>query len=94
MTGEHDVQKPGQEETISERPETEEKAANIPIPYPVENARHGYTAGNGGLRAAAVMADKPVQRASLKEKLAAYRAQVAGKEKPNAEKAKGKEETL
>lgn len=50
--------------------------------------------GNGGLRAAEVMADKPVQRAALKEKLAAYREQVAGKEKSNDEKAKGKEETL
>ena len=38
-TSGHDVQKPGQEEPISERPEMEEKAANIPIPYPVEKCK-------------------------------------------------------
>lgn len=73
-------------------PETKESVADTP--YPVENARHDDTMVNGGLRTAAAMADKSVQRASLKEKLAAYRAQVPGKEKPNAEKLKGKEETL
>ena len=35
-TSGHDVQKPGQTEKTSERPETGEKAANAPIPYPVE----------------------------------------------------------
>ena len=50
--------------------------------------------GSGGLRAAAAMADKPVQRASLKEKLAAYKAQVSGAGRADTEKAKGKEETL
>lgn len=35
------------EEAISERPEMEEKAANISIPYPVENTRHNYTVENG-----------------------------------------------
>lgn len=69
--------KPEQAENISERLETGEKAANAPILYPIENARHDYTLGNGGLRVAAAMADKPVQRASLKEKLAAYKAQVS-----------------
>ena len=39
-TSGHDVQKSAQEEKTSERPETGEKAANTPIPYPVENARH------------------------------------------------------
>ena len=93
-TSGHDVQKSGQTESISERPETGEKAVNAPISYPVENARRDYTMGNGGMRVAAAMADKPVQRASLKEKLAAYRAQASGAGRTDAEKAKRKEETL
>ena len=43
---------------------------------------------------AAAMADKPVQRASLKEKLEAFKVQAAGVGKPEIGKAKGKEETL
>ena len=39
-TSGHDVQKSAQTEKTSERPETGERAANTPIPYPVENARH------------------------------------------------------
>ena len=93
-TSGHDVQKSAQEEKTSERPETGERAANAPIPYPVENARHDYTMGSGGLRAAAAMADKPAQRASLKEKLAAYKAQVSGADRADTGKAKRKEETL
>ena len=93
-TSGHDVQKPGQTESISERPETGEKAANAPIPYPVENARRDYTMGNGGLRAAVAMADKPVQRASLKEKLEAFKVKAAGKEKQENHKEKGKEVTM
>ena len=93
-TSGHDVQKPGQTENVSEQPETVEKAANAPIPYPVENTRRDYTMGNGGLRVAAAMADKPVQRASLKEKLAAYKAQASGADRADTEKAKRKEETL
>ena len=85
------VQKPGQTESISERPKTGEKAANAPIPYPVENTRRDYTMGNGGLRVAAAMADKPVQRASLKEKLEAFKVKAAGKEKQENHKEKGKE---
>ncbi|KAI4449321.1 hypothetical protein C823_003850 [Eubacterium plexicaudatum ASF492] len=93
-TSGHNVRKPGQTENVSEQPETGEKAANVPIPYPVENARHDYTADSRGLRVAAAMADKPVQRASLKEKLAAYKAQVSGAGRADTEKAKRKEETL
>lgn len=93
-TSGHDVQKPGQTENVSEQPETVEKAANAPIPYPVENTRRDYTMGNGGLRVAAAMADKPVRRASLKEKLAAYKAQASGADRADTEKAKRKEETL
>ena len=57
-------------------------------------ARHDYTVGNGGLRVVAAMADKPVQRASLKEKLEAFKVQAAGAGKTEIGKAKGKEETL
>jgi len=47
-----------------------------------------------GAKLAAAMADKPVQRASLKEKLAAYKAQVSGADRADTDKAKRKEETL
>ena len=93
-TSGHDVQKLAQTEKTSERPETGERAANTPIPYPVENARHDYIIGSGGLKAAAAMADKPAQKTSLKEKLAAYKAQVSGADRADTEKAKRKEETL
>ena len=57
---------------------------------------HGndYTMGSGGLRAAAAMADKPAQGASLKEKLATYKAQVSGADQADTDKVKRKEETL
>ena len=42
----------------------------------------------------AAMADKSVQRTSLKEKLEAFKVRAAGAGKPEIEKAKGKEETL
>ena len=45
--------------------------------------------GNGGLRVAVAMAaDKLVQQVSLKEKLAAYKAQASGADKADTEKAK------
>ena len=72
----------------------EEKAANIPIPYPVENARPNYTVENGnpqGVKLVASMADKPVQRASLKEKLEAFKVKAAGSERKENLKEKGKE---
>ncbi|MCM1541852.1 MAG: hypothetical protein NC121_11390 [Blautia sp.] len=47
-----------------------------------------------GLKPAAGMTDKPAQRASLKEKLEAFKAKAAGAVKPEVGKAKGKEETL
>ena len=75
----------------------EEKAANIPIPYPVENARHNYTVENGnpqGVKLVASMADKPVQRASLKEKLEAFKVKAAGAEKQENHKGKEKGEIL
>ena len=70
MTGEHDVQKSGKEEEASIKPETGESAKDVPIPYPVDNAGHNYTVDNGkpqGAKLAAAMADKPVQRTSLRE---------------------------
>ena len=89
-TSGHNVQKLGQEEN----PETEESVADAPTPYPVENARHNYAVDNGnpqGLKLTAGMADKPVQRASLKEKLEAFKVKAAGTEKQENRKEKGKE---
>jgi len=40
------------------------------------------------------MADKPVQKVSLKEKLEAFKRKAVGIEKPDIGKAKGKEEML
>ena len=94
-TSGHNVQKLGQEEN----PKTEESVADAPTPYPVENARHNYAVDNGnpqGLKLTAGMADKPVQRASLKEKLEAFKVKAAGgdAEKAMPKKAKEKTETL
>ena len=55
--------------------------------------------GNGnlqGLKIAAAMADKPVQRTSLKEKLEAFKVKVAGgdADKTIPKKVKDKAETL
>ena len=82
-----------------ENPETEESVADAPTPYPVENARHNYAVDNGnpqGLKLTAGMADKPVQRTSLKEKLEAFKVKAAGgdAEKAMPKKAKEKTETL
>ena len=98
-TSGHDVQKSIQEEHGIEKPETVETAADIPKPYPVENARHNYAVDNGnrqGLKVAAAMADKPAQRTSLKEKLEAFKRKVAGgdMEKTMPKKEKDKTETL
>ncbi len=99
-TSGHDVQKSGQNDLKSvqeEKTEARESVADTPIPYPVENARHNYAVDNGnpqGLKHAAAMADKPVQRASLKEKLEAFRVKAAGAEKQENRKEKGKEVTI
>ena len=93
MTGEHDVQKSVQEE----KTEAGESVADTPIPYPVENARHNYAVDNGnpqGLKLTAGMADKPVQRTSLKEKLEVFKSKVSGTEKQEKYKEKGKEVTM
>jgi len=64
---------------------------------PVQIAGGNGVVGNGSCQTpkpAVAMADKPAQKASLKEKLEAYRAQVAGTGKQGIEKAKGKEKML
>ena len=96
-TSGHDVQKSGKEKEASIKPETGESTKDVPIPYPVDNARHNYAVDNGKpqrAKLAAAMADKPVQRTSLREKLEAFKAKVSGTDKLSIEKAKGKEETL
>ena len=101
-TSGHDVQKLGKDDLKpwqEEKPETRESVADAPTPYPVENARHNYAVDNGnpqGLKLTAGMADKPVQRTSLKEKLEAFKVKAAGgdAEKAMPKKAKEKTETL
>ena len=92
-TSGHNVQKLGQEE----KTETGESVADAQAPYPVENAGHNYAVDNSspqGLKLTAGMADKPVQRASLREKLEAFKAKAAGTEKQENRKEKGKEVTM
>ena len=92
-TSGHDVQKPEQEKKTGIR----ESVADAPTLYPVENARHNYAVDNGnpqGLKLTAGMADKPVQRTSLKEKLEAFKSKVSGTEKQEKYKEKGKEVTM
>ena len=98
-TSGHDVQKSENNNITSEKTETSKNAADAPIPYPVENARHNYAGDTGnpqGLKLTAAMADTPVQRASLKEKLETYTAKAAGGKAEEAmpKKAKDKAETL
>ena len=62
----------------------------------VENSGHNYAADNGSsheLKLEAGNTDKPA-KASLKEKLEAYKAQVAGMGKTGMDKIKGKEEVI
>jgi hypothetical protein len=80
-----------------EKPETWESVADAPTPYPVKNAGHNYAVDNGspqGLKLTAGMADKTVQRASLREKLEAFKAKAAGTEKQENRKEKGKKVTM
>ena len=80
-----------------EKSETGESVADAQAPYPVENAGHNYAVDNGspqGLKLTAGMADKLVQRASLREKLEAFKAKAAGTEKQENRKEKGKEVTM
>ena len=60
----------------------------------MENAGHNDAADNGnpqGFQSAAAVGDKPAQKVSLKEKLAAFKAKAAGMEKPEKQREKGKE---
>lgn len=91
------------ENETSEQPEPDtlghddqNQEEDVPQPYPVENARHNPAAENGNpheLKLVAGTADKTA-KASLKEKLAAYRAQVAGVENTKTDKTKGKEAVI
>ncbi len=47
-----------------------------------------------GMKVAAAMCDKPVQKMSLKERLEAFKVQAAGADRADTEKVKRKEETL
>lgn len=97
MDDEPEEESGGQEEDYSEKAETEENAADAPIPYPIGNAGWVPMADGGrqqGLKTAAAMCDKPVQRMSLKEKLETFKAQAAGTDREDTGKAKRKEETL
>lgn len=83
-TSGHDVQKS----------EPEERAADVPPSYPVENARHNHVVEIGnpqGFRLAAGMAEKPATKPSLKEKLEAYKEKAAGMGKQEPHKDKGRE---
>ncbi len=74
----------------------EEPGKNETGPYwhPMENAGRNDAADNGnpqGFQPAAAVGDKPAQKVSLKEKLAAFKAKAAGMEKPEKQREKGKE---
>jgi len=89
--------KSGQENNFPEKPEAGEKATDELVLYPIQIAGQSNTVGNGslqGLKPAVGMADKPAQKASLKEKLEAYKTQVAGIGNAGKEKTKGKEEII
>ncbi len=68
----------------------------MPQLVPMENAGHNHAAGNGslhGLKLVAGNTDKPA-KTSLKEKLEAYKAQVAGMGNAGTDKTKGKEAVI
>jgi len=98
-TSGHNVQKFGNEKTISNKSGKEEQAADVPMPCPPGNIGQEFVAENRrpqGLKMAAGMADKPAQRTSLKEKLEAYKIKAAGGDlgKTLPQKAKDKAEAL
>ena len=85
-----------QADTLGHSDQRKEQAAAYSPPVPMENAGHNHAAENNsshGLEVVAGNADKPA-KASLKEKLAAYKAQVAGMENAGADKTKGKEAVI
>ena len=85
-----------QADTLGHSDQRKEQAAAYSPPVPMENAGHNHAAENNsphGLKLVAGTADKPA-KASLKEKLAAYKAQVAGAENIGTDKTKGKEAVI
>ena len=85
-----------QADTLGHSDQRKEQAAAYSPPVPMENARHNHAAENNsshGLKLVAGTADKPA-KASLKEKLAAYKEQVAGAENTGTDKTKGKEAVI
>lgn len=80
----------GDEKSAEEQGKTE----TGPYWHPMGNAGHNDAADNGnpqGFQLAAAVGDKPVQKVSLKEKLAAFKEKAAGMEKPEKQREKGKE---
>ena len=85
-----------QADTLGHSDQRQELAGNIPQSVPVENAGHNHVAENNsphGLKLVAGNNDKPA-KASLKEKLEAYKAQVAGVGNIGTDKTKGKEAVI
>lgn len=83
LTGEHSDQR-------------KEQAEDMPQPVSMENAGQNHAAENGsphGLKLVAGNAEKPA-KASLREKLEAYKVQVAGAGNIGADKTKGKEAVI
>ena len=57
-------------------------------------SKAGSAAKPPGMKVAAAMCDKPVQKMSLKERLEAFKVPAAGTDRADTEKVKRKEETL
>ena len=93
----HDFQNSGREEDVDDKLEIKENTADVPISYLVENAGYNYAVENGnpqGLKLAAALTEKPVQRPSLKEKLAVFKAKTVETKKQEHHKEKWKDNTL
>lgn len=59
-----------------------------------EENENRETSGHDVQKSLAAIADKPVQRTSLKEKLEAFKVKAAGTDRTDIGKTKGKEESL
>ena len=82
----------GGEEISEERGKTETGS----YWHPMADAGHNDATDNKslqGFHSAAAMGDKPVQKMSLKEKLASFKAKASGMEKQDKQREKGKETT-
>ena len=94
----HDDQRADQPQagTLGHSDQRKEQAEDMQQPVTIENAGHKHAAENNsphGLKLVAGNAEKPV-RTSLKEKLEAYKAQVAGAGNIGTDKTKGKEAVI